>query len=347
MTANEWYIQRCFDLAKQGGGHVGSNPKVGAIIVKNDKIIGEGFHRRFGGLHAEVNAFNSLKNKDLLQFSTLYVSLEPCNHFGKTPPCVESILKYKIPKVVISCIDPNPKTLGQSIAKLKAAGVAVTLNVLKQKGAELNNGFYSGMQRQRAFVILKYAKSLNNQLGVQGQQIWISSAFAKRLVHKWRSEISAIMVGSNTLKTDDPKLDNRLYFGATPVKVLLSRNGDFPNSAAALNSKGRVIIITDIQTATISGNSIWHWKFDFDRNLLKNIVERLHLEGLDTLMVEGGAGLINSFIDQNLWDEARIFTGKMVIADRLAIPAPTLNGRLTQSFILGPDKLEVYKNARN
>ena len=342
MNDNEQYIKRCFDLAKLASSQVGANPKVGAVIVKNDKIIAEGFHEYFGGPHAEANAFNCLKNKDLLKKATLYVSLEPCNHYGKTPPCVESVIKYKIPKVVISCIDPNPKTMGQSVEKMKRARIEVVTNILEEEGKILNAGFYSDIQRRRPFVILKYAQSSNNQFGVRGQQVWISSAFSKRLVHKWRSEVAAIMVGTNTLKTDNPRLDNRLYFGTSPVKVLLSRNGNFLTDAAALKSRGRTIIVTNRQVKGISAAD--HWKFDFDENLLKNMLNQLHEEGLNTLMVEGGARLISSFITQNLWDEARIFTGAKTINDRYALAAPTFNGHLVQTFALGVDKLEVFRN---
>jgi len=217
MTHHQLCIQRCFDLANLAAGKVAPNPRVGAVITYQHKIIGEGFHQFPGGPHAEVNAINSLKSKDILTKCSIYVSLEPCNNFGKTPPCVDTILKHKIPRVFISMIDANPSTMGQSITKLKAAGVNVEVNILKDKGKKVTQGFFSSIEKNRPHIILKYAQSANKKIGIKGEQVWISNPITKRLTHKWRSEINAIIVGSNTLKIDNPQLNNRLYSSLIPI----------------------------------------------------------------------------------------------------------------------------------
>ncbi len=347
MSQHQLFIQRCFELALLANGKVTPNPKVGAVIVHNGKIIGEGYHRFPGGPHAEINAINSLTNKELLPYCSIYVSLEPCNNFGKTPPCVESILKYKIPEVYISVIDPNPLTMGKSVEKLKAAGVKVTLNILSEKGKTVSPGFFSSIINKRPYVVLKFAQSLNKKIGVANTNVWISNPYTKRLTHKWRSELNAIIVGSNTLLVDNPMLNNRLYFGKSPVKLLLKRNGVLPKDAAVLRSAGKTIIVSDLSPKTFSYPNTDIWQLPFDDDLLKNILANLKKEGLNSLLVEGGATLINHFIQQDLWDEARIFTGNHSINHPDSIPAPTIEGTLINSTNIGDNLLQVIKNKKS
>ncbi len=344
MDYNQLFIQRCFELANMAAGKVTPNPRVGAVITYQNKIIGEGFHQYTGGPHAEINAINSLTDKSLLSKSKLYISLEPCNSFGKTPPCVDSILAHKIPEVFISLIDPNPLTMGQSIAKLKTAGVKIKVNILQKKGIKTAAGFFSTYQKGRPYVILKFAQSLNKKIGVADKQFWISNAYTKRLTHKWRSETTAIIIGSGTLAIDNPKLNNRLYFGKSPVKLLLKRHGYVAPNTAALHSEGRTIIICEPEAQTISYPNTTQWRFPFDENLLQKILQNLKNEGLNSLIVEGGARLMNSFIEQNLWDEARVFTGNKMINAANSISAPTILGQLTDTFQIGDNRLEIYKN---
>jgi len=289
MAHSHLFIQRCFELANLSAGKVSPNPRVGAVITYKDKIIGEGFHQAPGGPHAEINAINSLKNKGLLPKSKLYISLEPCNNFGKTPPCVNSILAYKIPEVFISLVDPNPLTMGKSVERLKAAGVKVNINILPKKGFKTAAGFFSTYQKSRPYVILKFAQSLNKKIGVPDKQVWISNPFTKRLTHKWRSETTAILIGSGTLTIDNPRLNNRLYFGKSPVKLLLKRQGYLAPNVAALNSEGQTIIICEPKAKKINYPNTKQWRLPFDENLLPNILQNLKKEGLNSLLVEGGA----------------------------------------------------------
>jgi len=347
MTHHQLCIQRCFDLASLAAGRVTPNPRVGAVITYKNKIIGEGYHQYPGGPHAEINAINSLTNKDLLTKSSIYISLEPCNNFGKTPPCVESILKYKIPKVFISMIDANPSTMGKSIKKLEAAGVTVTVSILKSKGKKITQGFFSSIEKGRPFIVLKYAQSANKKIGAVGEQIWISNPLTKRLTHKWRSEINAILVGSNTLKTDNPRLNNRLYFGKSPVKLLLKRDGKVNLNAASFKTEGKTIVICEPHAAKLKLPNTQQWFLPFDKDLLKNILTHLKKEGLNSLLVEGGATLLNSFVQQNLWDEARIFTSSENIIHPKSIDAPEIGGTLKQTYQIGDNVLSVIENEKN
>lgn len=344
MNETQLFIQRCFELARLGSGSVSPNPRVGAVIARDGKILGEGFHAVAGGPHAEINAINTLKDKNDLHDSTLYVSLEPCNNFGKTPPCVDSVLRYRIPRVVLSSIDPNPKTKGKSIEKLKAAGVSVHKNVLEEKGKRITEGFFKSFEKKRPFVLLKFARTCNNKMGIAHQNIQISNPYTKRLTHKWRSECNAIMVGSGTILADNPQLDNRFYFGNSPVKVLLKRDGLLPSSLAAFHSKGRVIVISEKATLKKNDPKISQWVLPFDKKLLPNILELLRKEGILSLMVEGGATLINHFIDQQLWDEARIFIAPKPIDHPAAIQAPDPGGHLESTQIIDDNILQVFRN---
>jgi len=338
------YIKRCFDLSRLGRGTVTPNPVVGAVIVYNGKIIGEGFHKQVGEAHAEINAINSVKDKSLLSQSTIYVSLEPCHHYGKTPPCVDSLLRYKFAKVVISVTDPNPRVMGKSIQKLKTNGIKVVTHVLEKEGRSQNAFFLSNFERKRPYVVLKYAQSANQVFGVSEQQVWISNAYTKRLVHRWRSEIGAIIVATNTALADNPKLNNRLYFGKSPLRILLDRQLRVPTSTHLLSDDSPTIIITEKAKPLNAGNNCEYLNLPFDEQLLTQLLTVLYDRGIDALLVEGGAGLLQSFIKEDLWDEARILTGPAVITEAHTIPAPKICGKLVNHFMIGDNKLEVFRN---
>lgn len=337
-------MNRCFDLARLGRGNVAPNPVVGAVIVYKDKIIGEGFHQQVGGPHAEINAIDAVTDKSLLSESTIYVSLEPCHHYGRTPPCVDSLLRYKFAKVVISVTDPNPKVMGKSIEKLRAHGIEVVTHVLKDKGRKQNAFFLSYFEHKRPYIVLKYAKTTNHIFGVDKQQLWISNPYTKRLVHRWRSEISAILVATNTAIIDNPKLNNRLYFGKSPVRVLLDRQLRVPASSNLLSDGLPTIVITEADTIPENRNNCEYLQIPFDKQLLTNLTKALYEKGIDALLVEGGATLLQSFIKEDLWDEARILTGPAAVAGKDLIPAPIISGSLTESFKLGDNRLDVLTN---
>ena len=343
MVFNNVYIQRCFDLARLGHGKASPNPLVGAVIVHKDRIIGEGYHAYFGGPHAEVNAIASVIDKSLLSQSTIYVSLEPCHHHGKTPPCVDALLRYGFRNVVISVTDPNPRVMGQSIKKLKAHQVAVETHVLEEKGKQVTSYFLTSFVKKRPYIILKYAKSSNNMIGISDRQIWITNPYVKRLVHKWRGDVSAIMVGTNTALIDNPQLNNRLYFGNSPLRIVLDRQLKLTPSSNLLSDGLPSLIITEQENSPINKSSTCEYlSLQFDDKLLANILSYLNDKGLTSLIVEGGAGLLNSFIEKNLWDEARVFTGNDPIRGDKAIPAPIINGQLAQTVQLGNNRLEQF-----
>ena len=324
-----FYLKRCFQLAQIGIGSVSPNPAVGAIIVYDNKIIGEGFHKNFGGAHAEVNAFNAVyeKNKVLLPYSTIYVSLEPCFHYGKTPPCVDLILREKIKRVVIAVQDPNPKVSGKSIEKLKAAGIQVdimqsedwTNELLNFKRITLNP-FLTNVTKNRPYIILKWAQSPDGFIGRHDQQIAISNQSTKRLVHKWRSESDAILVGTQTVVTDNPNLDNRFYFGKSPIRITFDKNKTFSPSLNIFNDKQEKIIFTAVENAP---EPYFYLKNYGNEDALIDILNTLLAKNIAILFIEGGATLINSFISAGLWDEARIITGQENLFS--GIQAPRLN----------------------
>ena len=345
---DELYIKRCFDLSRLARGYVAPNPIVGAVIVYKDKIIGEGFHQKVGTAHAEINAINSVADKSLLNQSTIYVSLEPCHHYGRTPPCVDSLLQYQFPRVVISVTDPNPKVMGKSIQKLQAQGVEVATYVLEEEGRNRINFFLSHFENQRPYIILKYAKSSNNVFGVMNEQVWITNPYVKRLVHRWRSEVAAILVATNTAIVDNPKLNNRLYFGSTPIRVLLDRHLKVSGASNLLSDGLPTIVVTDKSNQFIEKENIAveYLRLTFDDSLLEQLMKALHKRGVDSIIIEGGAALLNSFIQKGLWDEARILTGPVIINNKEGIPAPKITGQLKQTMQVGDNQLEIILNKK-
>jgi diaminohydroxyphosphoribosylaminopyrimidine deaminase/5-amino-6-(5-phosphoribosylamino)uracil reductase len=344
-------MQRCFDLARLGAGSVSPNPMVGAVLVYQERIIGEGWHRRYGEAHAEVNAVRSVNAADqpFISQSTLYVSLEPCNIYGKTPPCTDLILQYKIPKVVISCLDQTPEVAGKGVALLRANGVEVITGILEEQGRELSRFRSHFVTHQRPYIILKFAQTLNGYFGKPGEPFWITNAFSKRLVHKWRSEVDAILVGTNTAKIDNPQLTNRLYVGKSPVRIVLDRHLQLSEQLHLFDLSQPTLVVTEtpipdarFRIPDLPPQNLDYLSIAFDQNLLSHLLEQLHKRKITTLLVEGGATLLQSFIQQNLWDEARILIGSRVLQH--GIPAPGLSGELVQQYRLGGDQILCYQN---
>ncbi len=343
FMSHKFYMQRCFDLARKGEGNVAPNPMVGAVIVHNGRIIGEGFHKRYGQAHAEVNAVASVQQTDrhLLSKSTIYVSLEPCCVYGNTPPCTNLILEHNIPHVVISYIDKSLGDNGKSVQLLRERGVKVTTAILEQEGKALSEIRDTYTQQRRPRIFLKYATSANGFIAKKGEQVWLSNSFSKRLVHKWRSEIDAILVGTNTLKIDNPRLTNRLYFGGQPLRIVLDRKLESTDSFYIYNDLYKSLIVT-------AQTSVNHVKkqvlqLDFDENLLPKLLDFLYEKKVSSLLVEGGASTLQHFIDKNLWDEARVIRSKKMIQDD-GIPAPQLLAELSYSQKIDNDELLIYRN---
>lgn len=331
-------------MAKKGLGTTYPNPLVGSVIVYDGKIIGEGWHRKSGEPHAEVNAVNSVKDKSLLSKATLYVSLEPCSHFGKTPPCCDLIIKYKIPNVVVGTIDPNSKVSGEGIQRMKENGINVTVGILEKECQDLNKRFFTFHNKKRPYIILKWAESQDGFIAPstkdKREPVWISNEFSRQLVHKWRSEEQAILVGTNTVLDDNPKLDVRDWVGENPIRVVLDRTGKINDSYFVKDEKTKSIIITEQENLTFSENCIYENAI-FDIRLTKNIVRILHKYGIQSIIIEGGRDTLQGFIDDNLWDEARVFKGNSHLKN--GVKAPVLGGDF-QMKCIKEDQLKLYFN---
>jgi diaminohydroxyphosphoribosylaminopyrimidine deaminase/5-amino-6-(5-phosphoribosylamino)uracil reductase len=344
VKIHEIYIKRCIQLAQNGLGTTYPNPLVGSVIVYNNKIIGEGWHKKSGEPHAEVNAINSVKDKSLLSKATIYVSLEPCSHFGKTPPCCDLIIKHKIPNVVVGTIDPNSKVAGTGIKRLVENGANVSVGILEKECAELNKRFFTFHNKKRAYIILKWAESLDGFIAPltkeKKEPVWISNEFSRQLVHKWRSEEQAILVGTNTVLDDNPKLDVRDWSGENPVRIVLDRTGKISIYSYVKDGKTKTIVITEQENLTDSEHLIFENAI-FDIQLTKTISHISYKYGIQSILIEGGKQTLQSFIDNNLWDEARVFVGKIYLKN--GIESPNLNGK-PQTKNIKDDELKLYFN---
>ena len=320
-------MQRCIQLAKCGAVGAPPNPMVGAVIVHNDKIIGEGYHRRCGGPHAEVNAIRSVKDESLLRESTIYVSLEPCSHYGKTPPCADLIIEKHIPRVVVGCMDPFAKVNGQGIKKLRDAGIEVEVGVMEKECLELNRRFITFHQQHRPWVTLKWAQSEDGFMDAKrltGEPpVKFSSTFTQTLVHRMRAMNQAIMVGTRTVLTDDPTLTTRLWDGPNPLRVTIDRKGVLPETAHLKDGKTPTVI--------------------YDNGNLKDILADLYKRGIQSLIVEGGAQLLQSFIEESLWDETRIEIAPFTLGN--GVPAPEIkNAVLVEKVVVDERKILNYRH---
>jgi diaminohydroxyphosphoribosylaminopyrimidine deaminase/5-amino-6-(5-phosphoribosylamino)uracil reductase len=340
MTIKQ-YMHRCLELAALGFPAVMPNPAVGCVIVYGDKIIGEGFHLAFGGPHAEVNAIESVKDKSLLEKATVYVNLEPCSHHGKTPPCADLLIKHKVKKVVVAISDPNPLVAGQGIEKLKKAGIEVVVGTLKDEASELNKRFLTYHQKKRPYIILKWAQTQDGFIAVEkGNSKWISNEASRMLVHKWRSEEQAILVGTNTAKTDNPQLTTRNWPGKDPLRIVIDSELTLPKNLHLFDH----IVPTIVFNSKIDAEepNLSYVKIDFGKNLIFEMLDKLYELKIQSVLIEGGAFTLHQFIDQKLWDEARVFTGQKNFGKGIA--APKFNAKPISKSLIKGDLLQVFRN---
>lgn len=303
--SHDFYIKRCFEIAQNGFGNVAPNPLVGSVIVNQNKIIAEGYHQIFGGPHAEVNAINQIKNQDILKSSCLYVNLEPCAHFGKTPPCANLIIEKNIPEVVICNQDPFDKVKGNGIKLLQNAGVKVTTGILEQEGWFLNRRFFTFHTKKRPYIILKWAESSDGFISKnENIKTVISNEINKKMVHKWRSEEQAIMVGKNTALLDNPSLTVKNWHGKNPIRVLIDKNLEVPQNFQLYDKTAKTIVFNQLKNEDL--DTIQLVKIDFSELIEDQFLQHLFSRNIQSIIIEGGTFLLQQFIRQNLWDEARI-----------------------------------------
>lgn len=323
MTTDERYMARCLQLARLGKYFVAPNPMVGAVIVCKEKIIGEGYHQAYGQPHAEPNAIRAVNDPTLLPEATLYVNLEPCSHWGKTPPCAHLIVEKKIKRVVIGCLDPNPKVAGNGVKILQQAGVDVTIGVLKDEARLLNKRFITFHEQKRPFVLLKWAQTKDGFIDVKRNDsslkaLRISNNITTQLTHKMRAENMAILVSSNTVLLDNPSLTVRNWSGKNPVRVVIDRYGKIPDNVNVKTDEFKTFIFTTTPKQTV-GNVEYITIPDTLENL-STILMHLHRQNMHSVLVEGGAALINSFIRNDLWDEANVEISQQMIGSGVAAP---------------------------
>lgn len=338
-------MRRALSLAALGSGYVSPNPLVGCVLVANNQIIGEGWHKRYGGPHAEINAVNSVKNTALLAESTAYVTLEPCAHYGKTPPCALLLIEKKIKRVVIACIDPFPEVAGKGIALLKTAGIEVVMGVCEKEARWQNRRFFTAVTQKRPYIILKWAETSNGLLaGCEDYEKQISGLLAQQLVHRYRHEEDGILVGANTILQDDPALTTRLYPGKNPQPIVLdfSRtrlNSSINTSYRLFNGPVSPLYFTNLSTSIEKHIEL---KADND-NWIKNILNSLLERKIHSILVEGGSKTLQAFIDQGFWDEIRCFQSPKTFTRGIAAPKlPTNCFHLERQ--IGEDKLQlIYK----
>lgn len=334
-------MQRCLQLAQNGLGTTYPNPLVGSVIVHDKKIIGEGWHKKSGEPHAEIVAINSVEDSSLLKNATLYVNLEPCAHFGKTPPCSHRIVQLGIPKVVIGCRDFAAHVNGKGIQYLKENGVEVVEGVLEEEAKFLNRRFFTFHQKSRPYIILKWAETQNGFFAPTDKtQKWITNAYSKQWAHKWRTEEQAILVGNNTVKNDNPMLTARLWQGNQPTRIVISKNPTFGTNTHILQD-GKTLIFNAEKDETTE--NVHFVKLNFEENVLNQIMQKLHEMKIQSVIVEGGVFTLRQFIQANLWDEARVLVGNSIWED--GIKAPDLpNSELIQQKKIESDTLYLHTN---
>ncbi|MBW8683780.1 bifunctional diaminohydroxyphosphoribosylaminopyrimidine deaminase/5-amino-6-(5-phosphoribosylamino)uracil reductase RibD [Chitinophaga rhizophila] len=345
-SIDEFYMQRCIQLARLGAGNVAPNPMVGAVLVYQGRIIGEGYHRQYGYAHAEVNCIQAVKPGDrhLIPAATIYVSLEPCAHYGKTPPCAELIVAEKIGEVVIGCVDTFSKVAGKGIEILKNAGITVRTGILEAACRELNSRFFTFHEQQRPYIILKWAQNTDGYMaGADGRPVRISDTLTDRLVHRWRSEEMGILVGANTAIADNPRLNNRHWTGKDPLRIVIDRALQTPRAYHLWNGPSATLFITASSAEKTSvAEAI---TADFSQPLLPQLMKILHGRNILSVLVEGGAYVLEHLIAAGLWDEARIIFGNNPLAQ--GVKAPTLPQHLLMKEIsIKGDKILYYRNSR-
>jgi diaminohydroxyphosphoribosylaminopyrimidine deaminase / 5-amino-6-(5-phosphoribosylamino)uracil reductase len=343
----DFYMRRCLELAIKGKGSVAPNPMVGAVLVKDNKIIGEGWHQQYGGPHAEVNAINqAITHLTDTTDTTLYVSLEPCAHFGKTPPCADLIINHKIPKVVIGCRDPFAAVNGKGIEKLQAAGVQVDLvnHQLEKECKELNKRFFTFHTKQRPYIILKWAQTGDGKIASppdgKATRLLISNEYSNCLVHQWRSEEAAILIGTNTALLDNPDLTTRLWPGKSPVRLVVDMNLRLPISLKVLNGEVKTIVFNSIKQE--EKNNLLYYKLEKNKELIPQLLTALYPLNIQSVLVEGGATLLQSFIEEGVWDEVRVIqNSKLNIQNGLNAPILRNAEKVSEHQLFG-DTIQIF-----
>ncbi|HIX55682.1 MAG TPA: bifunctional diaminohydroxyphosphoribosylaminopyrimidine deaminase/5-amino-6-(5-phosphoribosylamino)uracil reductase RibD [Candidatus Sphingobacterium stercoripullorum] len=347
MPNNRYFMQRCLDLAKLGAGTVSPNPMVGCVIVYEDRIVAEGYTAPYGGNHAEVQAILQLENKygsegakNILQKADVYVSLEPCSHVGKTGACAVLLASYKPKHVYVACLDPNKKVNGKGIAILKEANIPCTVGLLEEEAQWLNRRFFTQIQKSRPYIILKWAQTQNNFIAPKGDdQQWISNKASVQLVHKWRAEEDAILVGRNTAVIDNPSLTTRHWEGKNPIRILIDKNLSVEETSNIFDAEAKTIVFNALKFDQRE-NVSWIELENFDLYLAETIMYQLFLMDVQSIIIEGGSKTLKKFIDANLWDEARVFTSTKSWKD--GIEAPQLHGKIIQTQAVGDDTLDLW-----
>jgi diaminohydroxyphosphoribosylaminopyrimidine deaminase / 5-amino-6-(5-phosphoribosylamino)uracil reductase len=359
MIKHEKYMHRCIELARKGAGNVAPNPMVGAVLVYEDNIIGEGWHQHYGEAHAEVNCINSVQEeyKQFISLSTLYVSLEPCAHIGKTPPCSDLIIKQQIKQVIIGCRDPFKEVNGKGIEQLKAAGIKVMVDVLRNECEDLNKRFFTFHQKQRPYIILKWAQTKNGKiaaslnpskggtLATDTRRLLISNEHTNRLVHQWRSEEASVLVGTNTALMDDPQLTNRYWKGNQPIRLVIDKELKLPASLKLFNKDAKTILFNSVKHDLNSQPQ--YFQINKHETSISQILSALYKLNIQSVLVEGGAKLLQSFIDAGLWDEARVIENKGLTVDG-GLDAPVLSNYsfINEQSIL-TDTIRYFKNIQS
>ncbi len=346
MDMHRQYMRRCLELAQMGAGSVSPNPMVGAVIVFDNKIIGEGYTSPYGGPHAEVNAVQQVMQrygedaKKVLGESTFYVSLEPCAHFGKTPPCANMIADLKPSKVYIACLDPFAKVNGKGVEILRAADIEVEIGLLENEAVWLNRRFFTRIGQFRPYVILKWAQSKDGFIGQENKQIWLSNAASQQLVHRWRAEEDAILVGTKTAVVDNPSLTVRHWQGKNPLRILLDSDLAIPLDANILNGQADTIVFNAKKTEW-KENVKYIELENYGLYLPQNILYQLYLMDVQSIIIEGGGATLQMFIDAGLWDEARVFESEIKLFN--GVVAPRFNGQIIESKLVSNDLLKIYR----
>lgn len=345
MKNDDIYMQRCLELAQQGRGKVAPNPMVGSVVVYEGKIIGEGFHRKWGDAHAEVNAIAAVSDKNLLHEATLYVNLEPCAHHGKTPPCSDLIIQKRIKRVVVGCVDTFSEVAGKGIARMRKAGIEVEVGVLEMESRELNRRFFTFHEKKRPHIILKWAETQDGFIDAIRSEdnphaAWITNEVSRSLVHKWRTEEDAFMVGSRTAQLDNPKLNVRAWSGNNPIRITIDRDLSLPRSLALFDRSQPTLVYTTQKAASLP--NLEYIQVEFSGNFLQDVLADLYQRNIQSVVVEGGELLLSSVIEADLWDEAWIFVGSRFFGT--GVSAPKLQCVPTEKVTLRESQLHFYKN---
>lgn len=345
MMDHEFYMRRCVELAHKGIGFVAPNPMVGAVLVHHSRIIGEGWHKKYGEAHAEVNCLHSVRNEDihLIPESTLYISLEPCSYYGKTPPCTDLILKHRIQKVIIGCEDPFPKVSGSGIRTLQEKGVEVRIGILEAQCRKLNRRFITFHQQKRPYIILKWAQSEDRFLGTgTSERAMISNDVTNKLVHRWRAEESGILIGTNTALLDNPSLTARWGNQSQPIRIILDRSMKLKKDLKIFSRPGGKLFVLNTICEKEEGD-VSYKLLCKDMSIVQAILKSCYNLNIQSVLVEGGRQLLQSFIDENIWDEARVITASNMNLQS-GICAPDLkNALMTEEFFLMNDHICYYE----